>query len=174
MLTRMLILVAKRECPIPSKVTSLSMHSNQLRMPKPPIPTMRIGIDNSWETRFSLPPLGNLTRTQISLATNQIQTLFNLISSHQRKRVKCVNQTPSPDQTFWAKMMELSNMVMVNFIKLFLRERKVNGRVLFLRDLLKTYLQGKDLNKKVLARRVFTETLKDQAHGRRKIISQLN
>ena len=170
----MLISVAKRECQTPLKVTSLSMHSNQLRMPRPPIPTMRIGIDNSWATQSSLPPLGNLTRTQISLETNQIQTLFSQISSHQRRRAKCVNQTPSPDQTFWAKMMELSSKVMVNFIKLFLLERKVNGRVLFLRDLLKTYLLGKDLSKKVLARRVFTETLKDQAHGRRKRISQLN
>ena len=63
---------------------------------------------------------------------------------------------------------------MVNFTKLFPQGKKVNGNLLFLRDLLKTFLQEKDLNKKVLARMVFTETLKDLVHGKRKSISQLN
>jgi hypothetical protein len=135
---------------------------------------MPIDLNSSLAILFNPQPQGNHTKTLISSAINLTLTQFNLISSPLKKKAKCVNQTLSQDPTFWAKMMELSKGVMVNFIKLYPQEKKVNGRVLFSKDLLRTYLEESYLNKKVLARVVCTEILKGLVNGRRKSISQLN
>ena len=107
MLTKMLISVVEKDNQILLRVTSLSILSSQLRMLLQRIQTIKIEIDNSLVILCNLQPLGNLTKTQISLVINLTQTLSNLINSLQRKRAKCVNQTPSLDPMFWAKMMEL-------------------------------------------------------------------
>jgi len=173
-LIKILTSEVKKDNQIRSKVTSHSMHSNLLRMLWVLCLTMPIGRDSSKEILSNLQPQGNHTKTLISLAINLTKAPSNLISSLQRKKVKCVNQTLSHDPTFWAKMMELSKEVTVNFINQYPREKKENGRALYLKDLLRMYQEENYLNKKVLARVVCTEILKDLHNGRRKSISQLN
>jgi hypothetical protein len=135
---------------------------------------MPIDRDSSKAILFNLLPQGNHIKTLISLAINPTLTPSNLISSPLRKKGKCVNRTLLQDPMFWAKMMELSKEVTVNFINLYPQGKKENGRVLYSKDLLKMYQEENYSNKKELARVVCTEILKGLLNGRRKSISQLN
>lgn len=144
------------------------MPSSQLRMPFLHLPTISTETDNSKVTHCNLQPRDSLTKTPTSSLTNLILRPSSLTSSHPRNQAKWGNQTPLPGPMYWDKMNKLWREAMETSITRSLQERRENGKVQFSKVLLRTFQWGNGSSRKALERADFTETLKDQALGKRK------
>lgn len=144
------------------------MLSSQLRMPFLHQPTTSTETDNSKVTQCNLQPRDNLTKTPTFSQTNLTRALSSRTSSLPKKQAKWDNQTLLPGPMFWDKMKERWKKVMEASIMQFLLERRENGKVQFSKVLPRTFQWGNGLSRKALERADFTETLKDQALGKRK------